>query len=156
MKKAWQLMFVLSFLAKILILPISITCFVINSPILMLLLVRIHLGISKGTAPWDSWAPKKQSYDTISQSRMSISSSPRTPRPCLKSWPENPFSKPRHIIRTLFPAKFGAAGKGVGGEISSLRQMLGSNGHILPLKGSWAHLAMGEAAWVFQGISAQP
>ena len=87
---------------------------------------------------------------------MSISSSPRTPRPCLKSWLENPFSKPRHIIRTLFPAKFGAAGKGVGGEISSLRQMLGSNGHILPLKGSWAHLAMGEAAWVFQGISAQP
>ena len=43
MKKAWQLMFVLSFLAKILILPISITCFMINSPILMLLLVRIHL-----------------------------------------------------------------------------------------------------------------
>ena len=149
-------MFALSFLAKILILPISITCFMINSPILMLLLVRIQLGTTKGTAPWDSWAPKTtilRYYLLVMHVNFIFT---KTPRPCLKSWLENPFSKPRHIIRTLFPAKFGAAGKGVGGEISSLRQMLGSNGHILPLKGSWAHLAMGEAAWVFQGISAQP
>ena len=68
-KKAWQRVFVLSFLAKIIILLISITCFMVDSPILMLPLVllknnttvrlNLHLGTTKGTAPWSWFAVPK-------------------------------------------------------------------------------------------------